>query len=177
MTSFSRFGPWSLSPPPGVTGRAARRQRALTLEPLEPRIVLASQPVITEFMASNSSDFRDGDGNASDWIEIYNPTAQAINLAGWHLTDDDENLDKWTFPAAPQAVLDPTANVWLSSRPASLPRTISTRSDTCTDFGERGRRVSGGFTDPSEAIISAFASTYHPTGQYFIRVRAEHADG
>jgi hypothetical protein len=63
--------------------------------------------IISEFMASNSGFFRDGDGNASDWIEIYNPTPQAINLAGSHLTDEADNLDKWTFPSVPQAVLDP----------------------------------------------------------------------
>lgn len=71
--------------------------------------MLTTGPLITEFLASNSSTLDDGDGNSSDWIEIYNPTAATIDLSGWHLTDNDGNLDKWTFPTSatvPQDVLD-----------------------------------------------------------------------
>ncbi|MCA9261326.1 MAG: lamin tail domain-containing protein, partial [Planctomycetales bacterium] len=62
------------------------------------RQVLSSTPWINEFMASNSSTLVDGDGASSDWIEIYNPTATAIDLGGWHLTDSASNPTKWTFP-------------------------------------------------------------------------------
>ena len=75
------------------------RARKLHLETLEPRRLLATTPLITEFMASNDSTLDDGDGNSSDWIEIHNPTDAAIDLTGWHLTDDSNELDKWTFPA------------------------------------------------------------------------------
>ncbi|MBN1852578.1 MAG: lamin tail domain-containing protein [Pirellulales bacterium] len=60
-------------------------------------------------MASNDSSLVDGDGNNSDWIEIYNPTESIIDLAGWSLTDDPDELSKWTFPdipTVPQEVLD-----------------------------------------------------------------------
>lgn len=56
-------------------------------------------PVLNEFLASNDSDFADEDGNFSDWIEIYNPNAFEIDLAGYHLTDDLANSTLWTFPA------------------------------------------------------------------------------
>ncbi|MBN1818534.1 MAG: lamin tail domain-containing protein, partial [Sedimentisphaerales bacterium] len=62
-----------------------------------------SRVVIHEFVASNSQSLTDGDGNASDWIEIYNPDDQSISLNGWYLTDDKENLQKWPFP--PQAIV------------------------------------------------------------------------
>ena len=84
---------------------ASRRGRSFEL--LEPRLALATTPLITEFMADNGAALLDGNGNSSDWVEIHNPTSQPIDLAGWHLTDDPQNLDKWTFPAAPQSVLDP----------------------------------------------------------------------
>ena len=55
--------------------------------------------LITEFLALNSSGFQDEDGDYSDWIELYNPGETAVDLTGWHLTDNDGNLEKWTFPA------------------------------------------------------------------------------
>ncbi|MGC8828354.1 MAG: lamin tail domain-containing protein [Verrucomicrobiia bacterium] len=61
----------------------------------------ASQLVISEFMASmsNTNIIADEDSDSSDWIEIRNVGATAINLDGWFLTDDANNLRKWRFPA------------------------------------------------------------------------------
>jgi hypothetical protein len=55
--------------------------------------------VINEFLASNTTGLQDEDGTRSDWIELKNTTAAAINVSGWHLTDDENDLDKWTLPA------------------------------------------------------------------------------
>ena len=59
--------------------------------------VLAS-PRISEFMAENKATIADGDGDFSDWIEIYNPDAVSINLTGFALTDDPLVPQKWIFP-------------------------------------------------------------------------------
>jgi len=70
--------------------------------------VVAAQetPVISEFMAVNTSDMPlargellDRDGQSSDWIEIFNPCETAVNLEGWYLTDDADDLTKWELPA------------------------------------------------------------------------------
>lgn len=60
---------------------------------------------ISEFMALNSNSRRpdntpmtDEDRSYEDWIEIHNAGTDAVNLAGWSLTDDATNLRKWTFP-------------------------------------------------------------------------------
>ncbi len=53
---------------------------------------------ITELLASNDQGLDDEDGNASDWVEIHNPTAAQIDLDGWYLTDDADQLDRWRFP-------------------------------------------------------------------------------
>lgn len=58
-----------------------------------------SAPLISEFMADNKKTLADEDGAYSDWIEIFNPDASAVNLAGWHLTDNAASPTKWTFPA------------------------------------------------------------------------------
>jgi hypothetical protein len=53
---------------------------------------------ITEFVASNRHGLTDGEGNASDWIELCNALSAPISLEGWCLTDDRSNLQKWSFP-------------------------------------------------------------------------------
>ncbi|MBM3848263.1 MAG: hypothetical protein FJ405_18500, partial [Verrucomicrobia bacterium] len=65
---------------------------------LDPNAAL-SDVVINEFLAVNDRGIRDEDGDASDWIEIYNAGATPVSLAGWFLTDDPRNLSKWRFPA------------------------------------------------------------------------------
>lgn len=62
-------------------------------------VPLRSAPVINEFMASNKSVLADEDGAYSDWIEIYNPDAVAVNMAGYGLTDDAAQPLKWVFPS------------------------------------------------------------------------------
>ncbi|MHC4742661.1 MAG: lamin tail domain-containing protein, partial [Planctomycetota bacterium] len=54
---------------------------------------------ISELMASNQTTLLDEDRDSSDWIEIYNPTRNPINLGGRYLTDDVNDPDKWEFPA------------------------------------------------------------------------------
>jgi len=54
--------------------------------------------IINEFMASNGSSHLDEDGEASDWIELWNPENTAIDITGWYLSDDPLNLSKWEIP-------------------------------------------------------------------------------
>ena len=72
-------------------------RKILHAESLEPRCVLAAAPIITEFMASNDSAIEDGFGDDSDWIEIRNTGDETVDLQGYFLTDDADNLAKWTF--------------------------------------------------------------------------------
>lgn len=55
--------------------------------------------VISELMAANDQTLLDSDGEASDWIEIRNPTDVAIDLQGWFLTDAEESPKQWAFPS------------------------------------------------------------------------------
>ena len=66
--------------------------------------MLAGFPIISEIMASNDVTLMDEDGDSSDWIEIFNASDQPVDLDNWHLTDDVDRLDKWSFPSV---VLDP----------------------------------------------------------------------
>ncbi|TWT36647.1 CotH protein [Posidoniimonas corsicana] len=69
--------------------------------------MLAAEPIITEFLASNSDGLLDGNGVSSDWIEIYNAGDTTIDLNGWRLTDDAGDLSKWQFPDVVESILDP----------------------------------------------------------------------
>jgi len=59
---------------------------------------LAGDLVVNEFMASNDTTQADQDGEFDDWIELFNNTSETVSLAGFHLTDDIDNLTKWAFP-------------------------------------------------------------------------------
>jgi hypothetical protein len=83
------------------------RRKLRGFEALESRLLLAAQPIITEFMASNGSTIEDGFGNDSDWVELYNAGDAPVDLQGYHLTDSLNNLTKWTFPTS--TVLNPGA--------------------------------------------------------------------
>jgi len=56
--------------------------------------------VINEFLASNQAADRDpGFGEFSDWVELYNATAEAVDLSGYYATDDLDEPLKWQIPA------------------------------------------------------------------------------
>jgi hypothetical protein len=77
--------------------------------------VFSQNLVINEFMASNSATVMDEDGDFSDWIELYNPGAEPVNLAGWGLSDDPEFPFRWVFP---EVVVQPGEYllVWASGK-------------------------------------------------------------
>lgn len=54
---------------------------------------------ISEFMAANTYTLKDGFGDASDWIEIHNPSSETLSLAGYGLSDNPASPLKWIFPA------------------------------------------------------------------------------
>ena len=101
---FQRFR-WISGPEAGTVGstkaiesKASRSSRRVP-EVLEPRLLLAADLLISEFMADNETTLQDEDGDASDWIEVFNRGSTAIDLEGWHLTDNADRLTQWEFPA------------------------------------------------------------------------------
>ncbi|MFH1529719.1 MAG: lamin tail domain-containing protein [Pseudomonadota bacterium] len=53
---------------------------------------------ISELMADNDGVLLDGDGDASDWLELYNPGPATVALGGWGLSDDAAEPWLWTLP-------------------------------------------------------------------------------
>ena len=61
---------------------------------------LSAAPRINEFVANNNAEgLLDEDGSSEDWIEIYNPGPGIIDLSDYYLTDDTQEINKWSFPA------------------------------------------------------------------------------
>lgn len=55
--------------------------------------------LINEWMPNNQFGILDANGDASDWIELYNTSDIDIYLVGYSLSDNIEDLKKWMFPA------------------------------------------------------------------------------
>tara|TARA_B100001250_G_scaffold160624_1_gene137996 strand:+ start:11086 stop:14616 length:3531 start_codon:yes stop_codon:yes gene_type:complete len=63
-------------------------------------IQLKSQIVINEYTGANYDAHTDNYGQYEDWVELYNPTAADIDIAGWYLTDKSSNPTKWLVPSS-----------------------------------------------------------------------------
>jgi len=57
-----------------------------------------SNIVINEFMASNQNTAADQDGDFDDWIELYNKGNEDVDISGFYLSDDVQNLAKYEIP-------------------------------------------------------------------------------
>lgn len=85
---------WQLStqPTPGLSNTT---ENYLALH----QVVENSPVVLSEIMSVNTSTYADENGQYHDYIELYNRSGEAVDLSGWYLTDDPQNLRKWRFPA------------------------------------------------------------------------------
>ena len=54
--------------------------------------------VVNELMASNAGQEISPAINFDSWIELYNPSDQAVSLAGCYLSDNSQNLKLWQMP-------------------------------------------------------------------------------
>jgi hypothetical protein len=55
-----------------------------------------AQVIISEIVADNTK-FDDEDTDSPSWFELYNPDSDPVALDGWHLTNDSDDLSKWTI--------------------------------------------------------------------------------
>ncbi len=134
----------------------ARRGPKAAVAALEPRLLLSAAPIISEFLASNGGGLADEDGDLSDWIELYNAGDEAVDLAGWSLTDDPEDLREWVFPTT---VLEPGGFlvVFASDKDRAV---AGAELHANFKLGASGDFLA--LVRPDQTIASAFAPTYPP---------------
>ena len=58
-----------------------------------------AQVIINEYSCSNLNGPTDAYGQREDWIELYNMSASPVDLTGYYLSDNDNNLTKWMIPS------------------------------------------------------------------------------
>ena len=125
--------------------------------------------VINEFMASNDTTIADTSGEFADWVEIYNPSDEAVDLAGMTFSDgDDASVIPTGFPDITTIPAGGFIFVWFDKDPEEGPLHINAKlsdggesmilfdTDGTTvidsiDFGEQFTDVSmGRFPDSSD---------------------------
>ncbi|HAB16814.1 MAG TPA: lamin tail domain-containing protein [Verrucomicrobiota bacterium] len=88
--------------PTGVTAlhlRVRATDRAgLSIETAFVLPVLDPQVRLNEILASEVAGIVDESGQPQEWIEVFNELDQTLDLTGWYLTDDRQDLRKWRFP-------------------------------------------------------------------------------
>lgn len=76
-----------------------------------------AQVKINEYSASNSgATILDNTGNNSDWIELYNSGASAVNIGGWNISDDPTNLTKYYVPSGITIGANSFLRIWCSGK-------------------------------------------------------------
>ena len=161
---------------------AQRSVPVASVESLESRQLLAADVYLSEFMAANQKTLDDGFGSSADWAELHNRGDSPADLSGYHLSDDEDNLSKWSFPEGTQLeagqflvvfasgfdTVDPQGNLHTNFRlnPAGDYLALTDASGVVvSDFGGSGDRYPTQFADIAYGINevgSGFLETATP---------------
>lgn len=77
---------------------------------------IAHPVVINEFMSSNRTVAADEDGDYDDWVELYNNSNQPYDLSGYHMSDKEHEITRWTFPSGTVIPANGYLIVWLDNK-------------------------------------------------------------
>ena len=69
--------------------------------------------VINELMADNDNIIADPQGDYDDWLELYNLSDTDVLLTGMYLSDKEDELTQWEFPANTEIPANGYLVVWL----------------------------------------------------------------
>ncbi|GAA3590052.1 hypothetical protein GCM10022198_12430 [Klugiella xanthotipulae] len=84
---------------------------------LSPAAPATGGVIINEVVAAAwNNSAKDQDGEAKDWVELYNPTDNAVDISYWGLSNKDASAFRWTFPAGTVIKSKAYLVVWLSKK-------------------------------------------------------------
>lgn len=88
---------------------------------------------LNEVMTSNPGVVPDENGDYPDWVELYNPLDEEIDISGFGLTDDKLTAAKWVFPSgthiSPKGYLVVFFSKSENSGPLHAPFKLSAKDD------------------------------------------------
>ncbi len=76
---------------------------------------------INEFVALNETGIVDQQNEYEDWIELHNPTSQALIASGMYLTDNITEPKKWQIPSGVTVQPGATVLIWCDDEPGEGP--------------------------------------------------------
>ena len=85
-------------------------------EALSATAATAGGVIINEVVAGSWRGARDADGDAEDWVELYNPGDTFVELTGYGLSNKTATPFLWTFPAGIKIPAKGYLIVWLSKK-------------------------------------------------------------
>ncbi len=77
--------------------------------------------VINELLAGNTKSAKDPQGEFEDFIELYNPTNETVDLSGMFLTDSEKAPHKWRFPEGTSLAAKSYLVVWADEDGSATP--------------------------------------------------------
>ena len=84
--------------------------------------IVFSQGIVINEISARPSSHLDENGDADDWIELYNTSNEAIDIAGYYITDNLAMKTKYKIPAGPnnETVIQPGGYkiLWADEEPA-----------------------------------------------------------
>ena len=125
--------------------------------------------IINEIMASNVDEFLSPAFNYDGWMELYNPTDKAVELAGLQLSAPDNGEGPWTMPKSMGVV--PAKGfrvVWFDSNdiaPTNAPFKLDTDGGSILITDENGNEIVSQQYPASMERIS-YARTTDGTGDW-----------
>jgi hypothetical protein len=113
--------------------------------------------VINEVLASNIDTELDPDyGQFSDWIELYNGTGSSIDIGGYYLSDDEQNLTKWKIPNGKKIDANEYLLIWADKEDTGVHTNfkLSDKGETVVLSDNNGKMVDSIKFDKQKSNIS-----------------------
>ncbi len=91
--------------------------------------ILNAQVVINEICATNADLIKDNQyGNFSPWIELFNTSSSATNIGGYFISNDANNISKWTIPSGTTIPAKGYLLIWCDEQSNGLHTNFSLRT-------------------------------------------------
>ncbi|MFC1600865.1 lamin tail domain-containing protein, partial [Candidatus Sumerlaeota bacterium] len=111
-------------------------------------VALPGDIVISEIMAHTNS-------SPNDWIELHNTSGSPINIAGWFLSDDDNNFKKYEIQAGDSRASIPAGGY-----------VVFTQDDDFGDAADPGSNVQFGYSELGETAYVCSGSSGELAGGF-----------